>query len=207
MDYIDYIPNWLHEFLNLELPQQESLDDYLDYILPKVGYMGEDLSEQDFYVETPWLEIRDDDNFHEKILHIFKKDTLAIRSKSEDDGPDYLCFVNGNGYKGKWTYLPKGNMLVMKGTAVTAGGQQYNMDALYRLAFMNDDFFILKKHGNRMPGEKKYFVMGREGVVGGMEWRDTMEYLFDLYRKNAVYILLVSVIVFVGVLVLYFSFA
>jgi hypothetical protein len=55
-----------------ELPRDlGTLDQHLDFILPKVIPYGEDLREEKFWLGKRWKEVRDDEGFHEAILHIF----------------------------------------------------------------------------------------------------------------------------------------
>ena len=174
---------------SVELPVHETMDQYLDEIIPLVRPWGEDLREEEFYLDTRWLEIRDTDDFHESILHIFRAEE------------EYLISIDGNIYKGAWRRLPKSNTLIIdqmdEGQAIKS--------ELFDLAFMNADFFILKKHGNQKRiGKKKYFVLGREKLARGLEWRDVMELLFNRYRNNSQFIVwVVLAVVLVAIFVVY----
>lgn len=150
---------------NVELPENSSMDDYIDFILSKIRPMSEDLREAEYWFNKRWLEIRDDLSFHEAVLHIFREDG------------EYLISVDGNISKGVWRDLEHPNTIILE-----HGGR----NELYDLAFLNDDFFILKKHGDqRRKGQVKYFVLGRESSVRGLEWRDSMELMFNVYRNNS----------------------
>lgn len=64
----------------VELPRSDSLDTYIDdYILPKVRPFSEDLREEEFFLNTPWLEFQDDENFHEAVLHFFHEGGSYLR--------------------------------------------------------------------------------------------------------------------------------
>ncbi|MDF1867149.1 MAG: hypothetical protein P1U70_20110 [Saprospiraceae bacterium] len=150
---------------SLELPARETLDDYLDLVLPEVRQWGEDLNEKEHYVSKggkPWQEIRDDEGFHEAVLHFF------------NDGGEYLESVDGNISKGRWRLLDGSNKMIL---------ERGNRSELYELAFLSSAFFILKKHGNNR-GRNKYFVMGYEPYMRGLEWRDYVELLFNTYRSQ-----------------------
>ncbi len=150
---------------NVELPQQETMDGYLDFILSKIRPMSEDLREEDFWFGTRWMEVRDDLDFHEDILHIF------------GEGGEYLVSMDGNVSAGNWRSIEHPNSIIL-----TFGKKS----ELYDLAFLNDNFFVLRKHGDQLrKGHKKYFVLGRESVVKDLEWRDSMELMFNIYRGNA----------------------
>ncbi|MEL6864625.1 MAG: hypothetical protein AAFP19_09405 [Bacteroidota bacterium] len=166
------------------------MDKYLDFIIPKVRPWGEDLYETANYVDTRWLEIRDDDDFHESVLHIFRAEE------------EYLHSIDGNISRGQWRILSRSNTLILE---QLIDGNVAKSE-LFDLAFMNRDFFILKKHGDQIrKGQKKYFVMGRESLVRGLEWRDTMELLFNRYRNNSQFIVLVVIVVILLALMIVFS--
>lgn len=150
---------------NVELPVSDSMDEYIDFILSKVRPMSEDLRETEFWLNRRWMEIRDDLSFHESVLHIFQ----------EDGG--YLISVDGNISRGAWGNIEHPNTIILEHGA---------RHELYDLAFLNEDFFILKKHGDqKRKGNAKYFVMGKESSVRGLEWRDSLELMFNVYRNNS----------------------
>ncbi|MEM7101503.1 MAG: hypothetical protein AAF502_00150 [Bacteroidota bacterium] len=198
----DPITEWLYKTLQLDLPHLESLDEYVDFILPRVAGFSEDLYEQEFYTEKPWLEVRDDENFLDEILHIFKKPDkdFDIKTRNEDEGPDYLVSTDGNVRKGVWTYLQgqSSNIILIKTDAKFE---------LYKKVFINADFFILKKHGNKhLSGkQRKYFFMARENRVKGMEWREIMEVLFNIYRNRLSYIGFIAAMGVIIAIILFFS--
>ncbi len=160
------------------------MSDYIDYVVADVKPLGEDLAEEGFYLDTRWLEVRDDDNFQEAILHIFKEEG------------EYLHSINGNITKGVWKTLDGSNTLILE------HGSRHE---LYDLTFMNQNFFILRKHGNQAKiGQKKYLVLGREGYVRGLEWKDYIELLYNEYRQNFRFRFFVAVtVVFIAVILLF----
>ena len=176
--------------LSLELPVMDTLDEYLDLIIPLVRPWGEDLYEEEYYLETRWIEVRDDDTFHESVLHIFR------------DENEYLHSIDGNIHRGIWRRLEKSNTLIIEQTA----GNTVVKSELYDLAFLNKDFFILKKHGDqKRKGFKKYFLLGRESHIQDLEWRDVVELLFNRYRNNRQWIFFVVFMVIIVAIVVFFS--
>lgn len=170
---------------SVEMPFSNSMDDYLDQILPLIRPWGEDLYEEEYYLDTRWLEVRDDEHFHETILHIF-------RAKGE-----YMIVRDGDISGARWKTLPNSNTMILE-----AG----NRSELFDLAFMNSDFFILRKHGDQArKGMRKYFVLGRESLVGRLEWRDMMELMFNLYRGNSKVIVYIAVLVVIVAAIIIFS--
>lgn len=153
----------------IELPAQQKLDDYLDLILPQIRQYSEDLREMENYVMAggkPWQEIRDDVSFQEVVLHFF------------NDGGEYLQSVDGNVSKGRWRLLDTTNKIIIE-----SGGGKFNTSELYELAFLDQNFFILKKHGDQQrKRSRQYLMMGYEGAVRGLKWKDAVELLFNQYK-------------------------
>ena len=169
------ITDELARTFEIEMPFANTQTEYLDQIIPIVRPWGEDLREDEYYENRPWLEVSDSDTFHDTILHFF------------NSGGEYLRSVEGNVGTGSWRYMEEANKLLLeyKGSA-----------ELYDLAFLNSTFFILRKHGNaHRRGQKKYFMMIFEPIGRNLEWRDSMELLFNNYRSNNSWFLYLTIIV------------
>jgi hypothetical protein len=156
--------------LSPDLPNDlGSMDNHLDFILPKVIPYGEDLREKQFWIDKRWKEVRDDEGFHEAILHIFSQTG------------EYLLSLDGNLMKGSWRQLGSDNALI-----VEMGGRS----ELFDLRFLNEHFMVLTKHGDQArKGMRRYFLLAYEPVVraraGELDWRNIMEKLFNIYRENS----------------------
>lgn len=166
------------------------MDSHLNFILPKVIPYGEDLREENFWLSKRWKEIRDDEGFHESILHIF------------NDGGEYLLSLDGNVVKGSWKRLNKDNTLILE----ISGKSE-----LFDLRFLNPDFMILTKHGDQTrKGLRRYFCLMHEPAAkaGGREldWRNVMEKMFNIWRENSLSIW--AWLIFLGAMgvILYLSF-
>ena len=147
-----------------ELPEKNSLAEYLDLILPSIQNWGEDINETQFYSSAggkPWLEIRDGDNFNSIIMHFF------------NDNGEYLRSTNGDIFKGIWRLLPDTNKII-----VEAGTSE-----LYDLSYLDDNFFILSKSG--ATGYRKYFVMGKEKLCRDITWREYVDLIFKVYSNKS----------------------
>ena len=176
----------LFKSFSAELPELKKMDDYLDLILPEVMPWSEDLYENEYYIDTRWLEIRDSDSFHEAVLHIFRKDG------------EYLISIDGNISKGKWKILNDSSNAIILDIG--------NKAELYDRSFLNKDFFILRKHGDQQrKNQRKYFVMARENFVKDLEWREIMELLFTRYRNNSQVIVIATVVVIIVLIIIGFS--
>ena len=185
----------IEETFEVDLPDKDTLDDLVDAILPQIGHLGEDLREQKFFVMPggkPWLEIRDDPGFQETVLHFF------------NEGGEYLLSVNGNISKGRWRLLDGTNKMIIEQGGEggdKSGEKKFTKSELFELAFLNQYFFILRKHGNQHHG-KRYFFMGYEGAVRGLKWRDCIELLYNEYRSQwgmFQYLLIIIIVIVVGV--------
>ncbi|MFK8102795.1 MAG: hypothetical protein AB8G15_09730 [Saprospiraceae bacterium] len=177
----------LSRTFELELPLRESMDDYLDLIIPNIRPWGDDLYEYEEkdYFETRWLEIRESEDFHESMLHIFNQDN------------EYLISIDGDIYKGSWRIFEKSNTMIIERIA----GGSIAKSELYDLAYLSRDFFILKKHGDQSrKGHRRYFVMGRESVVKNLEWRDVVELLFNEYRSGNSSFTTIAVVIAIAIL-------
>jgi hypothetical protein len=171
--------------LELELPEFERFDEHLDYVLGQIYKWSEDLYEEEHYVAKRWLEVREENNFYESVLHIF------------NPNGEYMISIDGNIQKGAWRFLAENNTFIT---------EILGKNELYDLAFLNQDFFILMKHGDQhRKGQRKYFVMGREGVVAGLTWREVVEMLFNLYRDNSQFMRLIFGAVVVAGIIIAFS--
>ncbi len=177
--------------MEIEMPKRDSLDQYLDAVLPKIRMHSEDLREKTYFQDIRWKEVRDDEKFMEAVLHIFR------------DGGEYMLVIDGNIVKGSWKQLGGNNTLILE----IAGRNE-----LFDLVFLNGVFFVLKKHGDQeRKGFRKYhmFVNERASMAPGgrpLEWREMMERLFNIHRENnSPMSIILAAIVLVIAVVLYFS--
>jgi hypothetical protein len=195
---------WFCFFARLQPPHRNSLDEYLEFLIPKVRYFGEDLAEEHFYLHKRWLEINPR-NTQSVVLHIFE----PIMSPNELGGPqgsNHLRITNGDVSTGAWSYM-KGNKMII----------QHPSQELYDLGFLNPYFFIVRKHGSNLTQTRsKYLVLVSERGTRGIMQRaiGTSEvsvetiaellYLYYLYNNFITGFILIGVpIIF---LVLYILF-
>ena len=161
---LDQIGNEISRVVSPALPRDlGSFDDHLDYILGKIRPYSEDLREREFWISRRWQEVREDEGFHEALLHIF------------NDGGEYLLVVDGNIMKGGWRQLNDNNSIILD-----LGGKT----ELFDLRFLNSEYMVLSKHGDQArKGQRKYFLLAREG--SGADWRHNMEAMFNIWRENS----------------------
>ena len=169
--------------VNGELPEFQSLDEGIDFCMDHLAKHSKGLDE-DFFLDTRWLEVRDDVNFQENVLHIF-----------QEDG-SYLHILDGDISKGSWENSV-GGLIVKHG----------DKHELFECVFLNDDFFILKKHGSgALRGQRKYFYMVREGFGIGYEWNELIEMMFRVYRSNSFYYLMLMFVLITVIVLIAFSY-
>ncbi len=192
MDFFSQFSSDISRAFSPELPPDlGNMDDHLDFIIPKVLPYGEDLREEGFWLNKRWKEIRDDETFHEAVLHIF------------NPGGEYLLSVDGNVLKGGWRQVGDYNSLLLE-----IGGRT----ELFDLRFLNPDFLILTKHGDQgRKNQRCYFCLVREfvarGSVGEADWRNVMEKLYNTWRENSLSIWAwLGFIILLG-LIIYWSFS
>jgi len=166
-------------------PDCETLDDFLDAILPTIADQGE-VFEPDKFTDIRWMEIRDQDDFQDAVLHIFCK-----------NHHEYLISIEGNILKGIWRMLPVGTTLILE-----VGGRH----ELYDCRFCQSDFLILQKHGDQSRrGQSKYFLLGREEVVRDSDWKDAINVLYSRYSGNTSFMIVIAVIILILVIIIYFT--
>lgn len=181
--------------LNLKLESSDSLDGYLDQVLPKIEYSSDSLYDTTKYTNIRWIDI----NSSEK-----PQITLRIFEFLETENPQeviqsskYTHSINGNVSYGQWTLL-KGKALVLEHDI---------SKELYDLCFLNDHFMVLKKHGHRPNSNmSKYIFLGREELVDNLSWKQATDELYNVYRYNLASIVLVAILAFVVLLVGILSF-
>lgn len=185
------LQNRLARNMSTELPEFDTMDEYIEFILGDVAPYGEDLEETDFFVEKRWLEVSDRDDDTNIVLHIF------------GDGGNYMRVVNGNISNGGWSMLENSSNTML----INEGGRY----ELFDKVFLNGDFMILKKHRNQHTPVigSKYFFIARESMVKGgdtvMSWLDIMELWYNVYRLNNFYIASVVLIIIFGIFILLLS--
>ena len=163
-----------------DLPPFKTLVEGLDYLLPYLGPFSEELNDYEFYLNRRWMEVRDDAYFQEIILHVFK------------ESGEYLHILDGDITQGKWEHDLDGVIL-----------QHGRSHELYQLVFLNEDFFILQKHGehhSKGTGQR-YLFFAREQLARNLEWPALLEVMYDYYKDSSSYKTIVVFVIIVVVLV------
>lgn len=190
-DIVENIKATFRPVLRAPLPEFDNMDEYLDFIIPRIRPYGEDLYEKEFFQNKKWIEIRDDDNFHDKVVHLFESESEPdeIKVFHEDQGMAYYRSIDGNVTKGRWSKIANEGLLL----------KYNNQYELFKKAFMDEEYLILKKDGNNTHPRYMLLCMEKPRLAEEtVEWRDEMEKLYDVYRYNFLFM----VTVFVGIVLL-----
>src|SRR5690606_28439187 len=129
----------ISEIFNTPFPEADSLTGYLDKVVPLVKANGEDLREEKFYTNKSWMEIQDNENFHNVVLHFFSSSQRA-NDDEEIVEREYLKTTDGDVWRGKWRRMDSNLMMI--------GDDDYEDAKLYELVFMDNEFLILKLLAN-----------------------------------------------------------
>jgi hypothetical protein len=167
-----------------DLPRFPSLDQGISYLMRHLRGHSERLGEYDFYVGQRWREVRDDLNFQEKLLHVFKPDGT------------YLRILEGDIASGSWEHTLGGLVLNFHGK-----------HELYELVFLNDEFFILTKYGDHKTkgAGKTYWMLAKEPLVNRYEWPELLSLMYEIYKVNTNYMSIVFLFFIIVGIVVFFS--
>lgn len=179
--------------ISAKLPEYDSLDGYLSFILNRTAKYSNIIENRSFIVNKRWTEIRDDDNFHEVVLHIFK---LNDDTSDEFKDQPFVKVIDGNVTNGEWSTIEGGNGLFVK---------HLKEHEFYDLRFINEDFLVLQKHGNQR--QRTYLFLVNERIANNREWREIVEIFYDVYRFNPAFLILIIVVVLFLVGIYMISFA
>lgn len=182
----------ISELFNTPFPEAETLSEYLDKVIPLVKEHSEDLREEQFYTNKPWVEVQDNENFHELVFHFF-----SPKPNEDDIEQEYLRTIDGEVWRGKWRYV---------GNKIFIGDDDYDDTKVYELAFMDGEFMILKLLANpkKFVAEKKpkYFVLTVEKLGRKLEWLDLVRHLFEKYQSNNLIYYIIAIFIALIVIML-----
>ncbi len=140
----------------------------LDLILEQIAPLSEDIDEfiEQEYYKTRWLQLLEPDQ-QSSILHIFFP-----------DDNEYLYSLDGDIlFRGSWKALDDNNSFIID--RIT--NNQVTKSEFFDLAYLSEDFFILKKHGDQSKkGKAKYLFLVSEEIVED----HTHEEILSMLRKE-----------------------
>ena len=181
MRFFQFIADLILLVIRMPLPKKDSLAEYLDYIIPYVKRFSEGLNETEYYLDKQLKEVTDDLNKTDKIIHIFQQaQTLKeIKTRTEDEGAPYLYSLDGKITKGKWVFIQSSALIIKL-------DPHYD---LYDLCFLNEDFMVLRlKTATAAPSD--YLFLVNDKLAKDHTWLECIEFLYDVYRYNFIFMLL-----------------
>jgi len=185
----DRLLDKIAEPFNLNLPEYASLEEMIDQVIPAVKKFSEPNlgGENSPLTKVNWVKMSDRPG--DTVLRLYAFSPTGEISIATDGEMSSLSYdVDENNPR-----------------RIIIGQSRYRDSILYELAFMDNDFLILKQHGNTANIKKKYLFFCSEPIGSRLTWDEALEKLFGKYRDNEMpwlFILIVLVIV-IGV-VLYF---
>lgn len=172
--------NNLFSSSNDDLPEFDNLAQGIGFLMRYLRPYSEGLSDYEFYLNRRWMEVRDEVEFQEAVLHVFKEQG------------EYWHIIDGDVAGGSWEHDLRGIILQFAG-----------QHELFELVFLNEDFFILKKHGNHdSKGYKSpYLFLASEGLARNAEWPELLNVMYDYYKDNSSYKTIVFFVLIVVIIV------
>ena len=172
------------------------MDGYLDKILLLIASYIKKLQPKAFYTSKDWVEVRESEDFHELVFHFFSPKPEHVVDGEELEY-EYLRSIDGEAWQGRWRYV-NNKMFI--------GDEEYTETKVYELAFLDDQFMILKLLANpkkfKTEQKSKYFLLTVEGLGRKLEWLDLMKYLFEKYHSLNInlYIIVILAALIIAVL-------
>lgn len=165
---------------NDDLPEFDNLAQGIGFLMRYLRPYSEGLSDYEYYLNRRWMEVRDEIDFQEAVLHVFKEQG------------EYWHIIDGDVAGGSWEHDLRGIILQFAG-----------QHELFELVFLNENFFILKKHGNHdSKGYKSpYLFLASEGLARNAEWPELLAVLYDYYKDNSSYKSIVVAVLIVVIIV------
>jgi len=172
------------EPFNIQLPERSTMDQTIDEILGLIRQNSESLREDEYYVNSQWVELFDDLKQQAVKLYVFQ------------DGGRLLISTNGKVENASWSLLQGTEKMIISAGAM--GGELYN------LAFLDGEFFILKRHGDPRAHTRKYRLFVNERVAARLEWNEALERLYSKYRNTSSPFIIATLLV-VLTIILFFA--
>ncbi|CAH0999924.1 hypothetical protein LEM8419_01170 [Neolewinella maritima] len=176
----DRLLDKIAEPFNLQLPEYATLEAMIDGVLPAVATFSERnlLEEGAPLYTTNWVKMTDRPGATAVELYRFQGfERGEIRVVT--DG-----VVSAQAYEVE----ESGDRIII--------GQSIMRDSfLYELAFMDADFLIFQRHGNKANITHRYLFFCREAIGTRLTWNEALERLVDKYRNSQFPLLAVGLIV------------
>ena len=184
----DRLLDKIAEPFNLKLPEYTSMHEMIEEVLPAVRRFSEPtLDEEDspLYANN-WVQMTDAPGDTMVKLHTYER--------------------SGNIRVAKDGQMDSLSHQVVDRKRIIIGESLHRNSFLYELAFLDNDFLILKRHGNDANFTNKYIFYAVEHIGTRLTWDEALENLVAKYRNNEMpWGLVVVVLLALVGLLLYFT--
>jgi hypothetical protein len=172
----DRLLDKIAEPFNLQLPEYESMEQMIDNVLPAVKKFSEPSFDDETasLLRVEWVKMSDRPG-----------DTVVSLYRFQEGGE--IRIANDGALEAQ-AYEAEGKRIII-------GDSIYRNSFLYELAFMDNDFLILKRHGNAANIKNKYLFFCRESIGTRLTWNEALEKMVDKYRNSQFPLLIVALIV------------
>ncbi|OAV46151.1 hypothetical protein [Lewinella sp. 4G2] len=173
---------------NIELEERETMREMIDEILPAIRPFSEPhLDDEDSPLfSRNWVRMTDNPGDTVVKLHTFSRTGEIM--VSNDGEMDSLSFK-----------ITDPNRIII-GEAI------HRNSFLFELAFMDNDFLILVRHGNERNFDNKYIFYAVEHIGTRLKYNEALTKLVTKYRNNAMpWWLVVVALLVIAAVVLYLT--
>ena len=174
----DRLLDKIAEPFNLQLPEYESMEKMIASILPAVrsfSYTNLEADDVPLY-RVDWVKMSDVPGDNKLILYRFEEGRGSIQVATDGE-------ISSESYE------------IVNPKRIIVGDSVYRNSYLYNLAFLDEDFLILQRHGNQENLKRKYLFFCREAIGAKLSWSEALERLVDKYRNSQFPVAAVAIIV------------
>ncbi|MEM6395037.1 MAG: hypothetical protein AAF741_01725 [Bacteroidota bacterium] len=201
----------LSEPFKLDTPLGQTMAMKIESVLGVLKGKSRGLSDTSYFVNRHWAELFDDPSMVADVIVMFR----SLQKEDDPLSPGlFETYKNGELTLGRWRNVGEGRMSISQGGLSSGDSKRKGNSSgslklsgetvLYGVAFLDEDFIILKRHGN-LPndakdalGSKRYRLFIRDGLNKRekFEWDDALEFLLNKYRGMAWYYIAAVILAF-----------
>lgn len=182
----DRLLDRIAEPFNVNLPEYPTMEAMIDSLLPVVKKFSEtSLNDTDSPLyRVNWVRMSDQPGYNRISLYNFdSRGEISIANDGEMDVSSYEIVTDKR---------------------IIIGASKYRDSFLYELAFLDNDFLILVRHGNRANIKKPYLFFCSEPLGKRLTWDEALEKLVGKYRDNQMpWLLILIVVLLVAAAIIY----
>ena len=186
----DRLLDKIAEPFNLQLPEFESMEAMLDGVLPSLkgsttSYLDADDPDNPLFAGN-WVRMTDTPGATQVVLYTFSPmGNIRIATDGE---------------------ISNSSFEIESRTRIIMGESPHRGSMLYNLVLLNNDYFILMRHGNTENFKNKYVVFCTEAIGSRLKWDEALERLVAQHRDSNFPIGIIVAFLLVTLALLYFFF-